>query len=70
MTYKGQVKNGVVVLERPDLLPEGAVVRVRVLQEPEQTLGDRLLRHAGRAKDLPNDLAANHDHYLHGVPKR
>jgi hypothetical protein len=25
---------------------------------------------AGTAKNLPNDLAANHDHYLHGVTKR
>jgi hypothetical protein len=25
---------------------------------------------AGAAKNLPTDLAANHDHYLHGAPKR
>jgi hypothetical protein len=25
---------------------------------------------AGAAKNLPADLAANHDHYLHGVAKR
>ena len=25
---------------------------------------------AGAAKNLPVDLAANHDHYLHGVTKR
>ena len=25
---------------------------------------------AGAAKNLPDDLAANHDHYLHGVAKR
>jgi hypothetical protein len=29
-----------------------------------------LLRFAGKAKGLPSDLAANHDHYLHGLPKR
>jgi hypothetical protein len=27
-----------------------------------------LLRYAGQAKDLPPDLAANHDHYIHGKP--
>jgi hypothetical protein len=27
-----------------------------------------LLRHAGKGKDLPADLAANHDHYAHGKP--
>lgn len=25
---------------------------------------------AGAAKNLPEDLAANHDHYLHGTAKR
>lgn len=25
---------------------------------------------AGSAKNLPTELAANHDHYLHGTPKR
>jgi hypothetical protein len=25
---------------------------------------------AGKGRNLPADLAANHDHYLHGTPKR
>ena len=25
---------------------------------------------AGKGRNLPTDLAANHDHYLHGTPKR
>jgi hypothetical protein len=25
---------------------------------------------AGKAVGLPEDLAENHDHYLHGLPKR
>ena len=25
---------------------------------------------AGKAEDLPPDLAENHDHYLHGAPKK
>jgi hypothetical protein len=25
---------------------------------------------AGTAQNLPGDLATNHDHYLHGTPKR
>jgi hypothetical protein len=36
------------------------------LQELRQTL----LRWAGKAKGLPADLARNHDHYLHGRPKK
>jgi len=32
--------------------------------------GVALLRFAGKATGLPPDLAENHDHYLHGLPKR
>jgi hypothetical protein len=35
----------------------------------QQNTGERLLKFAGRAKDLPPDIAENHDHYLHGHPK-
>ncbi len=34
------------------------------------SLGEVLLRHAGKAVGLPEDMAAQHDHYLHGTPKR
>jgi hypothetical protein len=29
-----------------------------------------LLRHAGKAEGLPEDAAAQHDHYLYAAPKR
>ncbi len=72
MTYKGHVKNGVVVLDEPAGLPDGAEVEVRPVEEPERepTLGEMLMKHAGVAKGLPSDLARNHDHYLYGVPKK
>ena len=35
-----------------------------------QTLARISREHAGRATDLPADLAAEHDHYLHGTAKR
>jgi HEPN domain-containing protein len=35
-----------------------------------KTLAQGLLRFAGVIKGLPSDLAANHDHYLHGRPRR
>jgi hypothetical protein len=31
---------------------------------------EKLRSVSGKAKDLPPDMAANHDHYLHGLPKR
>jgi hypothetical protein len=71
MEYRGKVKNGVVVLE-DGALPEGTCVRVAPLENgPEgETLGQRLLKFAGTAKGLPSDMARNHDHYLHGRPKK
>ena len=32
--------------------------------------GEALSELAGTAAGLPSDLAHNHDHYLHGSPKR
>ena len=72
MVLEGTVRNGVIVLDSPQNLPEGA--RIEVLVKPAtqavSSLGKMLLRHAGKAVGLPDDLAAQHDHYLHGTPKR
>ncbi len=70
MTYKGRVKNGVVVLDKPAKLPEGTRVAVRTRKRRGATLGDRLMEFCGVVKGLPRDLARNHDHYLHGMPKK
>jgi len=74
MTFRGRVKNGVVVLDDPVGLGEGTVVRV----EPVGTSDDDgapdglspLFRAPERAKKTGiADLAINHDHYLYGHPK-
>jgi hypothetical protein len=72
MIYKGQIKNGVVVLPPGLDLKEGTEVEVTpVVSEKEaQDFTDALLRIANRTKNLPADLAKNHDHYLHGSPKK
>ena len=76
MSYRGHVKDGLVVLDTPGLLPEGAEVRIEVvssekegplLDEKGETLGDKLMKFAGRAVGLPEDAAVNHDHYLYGT---
>lgn len=66
MTYRSQVKNGVVTVEVP--LPEGAVVDVSVEvasnpDEAQSTIWDRLRKFAGTAEGLPPDMAKNHDYY-------
>ena len=67
MTCRGTVSGGVIVPEQGVSLPEGAEVRIEVV-EPRTTLGQRLMKFAGTAKGLPKDMARNHDHYLHGQP--
>lgn len=70
MTYRGTVSGGVVVPEHGASLPEGAQVRIELVEQPQTTLGQRLMKFAGKAKGLPKDMARNHDHYLHGQPKK
>ena len=76
MTLTGTVVNGVVVLNGGAVLPDGTTVEVVVQPPPpdaglaQPTLAERLLRHAGTVPGLPADLAEQHDHYIHGTPKR
>jgi len=76
MEYRGRIQKGVVVFDGELKLPEGAEVAVRVVQPAktdEQTrpsIWDKLLELAGTVEGLPPDMAENHDHYLHGTPKK
>ena len=67
MESRGKVTGGVVVPDRGVSLPEGAEVRILVETRQAATFGQRLMKFAGRARELPKDLAENHDHYLHGA---
>jgi hypothetical protein len=72
MNREGTVVNGVVVLDPGPGLPDGTRVELTVKRESAapSALGQRLLKLAGIAKGLPSDLAEQHDHYIHGTPKR
>jgi hypothetical protein len=75
---RGQVHNGVVVLEDPGMLREGMEVAVEPLQRRARavkstkrpTVSRELAKLAGKAKGLPPDAARNVDHYLYGHAKR
>jgi len=72
MSYQGIVKNGQITLPPGAVLPEGASVVVELCAEKEAPLAGfaaELLKLA-RPRDWPADMALNHDHYLHGMPKR
>jgi len=62
---------GVIHLEPGVVLPDGTEVRVEVaVAETEASVFQKLAKLAGKAKNLPSDLARNHDHYLHGAPRK
>jgi hypothetical protein len=72
MVLEGTVLNGTIVLDQPQTLPEGVRVEVIIHEKLQAAspLGEMLLRHAGKAVGLPEDMAEQHDHYIHGTPKR
>jgi hypothetical protein len=73
MTVQGTLNNGSIVLDTALSLPEGT--RVEVVVKPlergsgQPTFLD-LLEFAGCMPDMPADFAAQHDHYIHGTPKK
>lgn len=82
MTYQGVVQNGVIHVAEGVCLPEGAEVQIELVEEKalqsentdELTIGQKLAALGRWAEtqdtNLPEDLAVNHDYYLHGLPKR
>jgi hypothetical protein len=78
MTYRGHFKNGQVVLDEAAQIPDGTPVTVDVgvaasndaSAPDEQSLSKLLLSFAGVVQDMPSDFARNHDHYIHGQPKK
>ena len=72
MTYKGTIKNGVVVLPPEVRLPEGSEVEVTPSElgagnDPFLDLVDQL---AKPRPHLPSDYALNHGHYVRGEPQK
>ena len=72
MAIEGIVTNGMIVLDPPQCLPEGARVEVvlKPVDEQPKSLRTILLESAGCMTGLPTDFASQHDHYIHGTPKR
>ena len=82
MTLTGHIIGGQIVPDAPAVLPEGAAVRIEVVNAPAEestssgsddsqpTLAEQLRDYLTHAIDLPEDAALNHDHYLYGAPKK
>lgn len=71
MELEGIVHNGVIVPDDGAGLEEGTRVRIIVAPaEKPAPFGERFAQFKGAVPDLPADLAAQHDHYRLGTPKR
>lgn len=71
MTFHGHIENGVAVFDEPVSLPNGLKVQIVPIVDTarqsgnEKTLAERFKNVIGAVDDLPSDMAANHDRYLH-----
>jgi len=74
MTYRGHVRDGVVVLDGPTRLPEGAAVRVELAEGDDRAReGDwATMPAASFAEDWDNDRDGVYDHWRerYGVRER
>jgi len=71
VSFKGIIKNGVVVLPPEADLPEGAQVEVTPLEKSAEDppFLTAILKLA-KPRDWPDDFALNHAHYAKGHPKK
>lgn len=82
MSFTATIENGAIIIPEGLNLPDGTVVRVEPAgvskpangaetPKPEPgSFGEYFAEFIGMADDLPSDLAAQVDHYVHGQPKR
>ena len=77
MVYRGHVKNGTIILDEDVTLPDGTPVTIQPAEPAEATtpsevptLYERFQNVIGKATGLPEDFAHQHDHYIHGTPKK
>jgi hypothetical protein len=69
MSITAIVEKGMIKIPKDVAWASGTVVRVEPVEEQAPTLWETLKDFDGMADDLPPDLAANLDHYLHGHPR-
>lgn len=63
------VKNGEIVLPPGVDWPNGTVVRIEPVEVEGPTLWETMKEFVGKGPEGITDMAANHNHYLHGHPK-
>lgn len=66
MSITAVIEKGMIKLPKDASWPSGTIVRIEPVDEQIPTLLETLKDFDGMAGDLPADLAANLDHYVHG----
>ena len=69
MSIIATIEAGKITLPKDVPWPSGTVVRIEPVEEHPPTLLETLKDFDGIAGDMPADLAANLDHYVHGHPR-
>lgn len=70
MSITATVENDTIKLPEGVHLPDGTKVHIEPEPPKRRTVAERYASFIGIAEDMPADLAKNHDHYIHGTPKR
>ena len=71
MSITATVENGVIKLPQDASLPDGTRVFIAPLHPPDgKSFMQRFDDLIGSVKSGIGDLAVNHDHHLHGLPKQ
>jgi hypothetical protein len=66
MSITAVIEKGTIKLPADVPWKSGTVVRIEPVDEQSPALLDAFKKFDGMADDLPADLAANLDHYVHG----
>ena len=70
MSITATIENGSIKLPPDVHVPDGTTARIILEEADDKTLAERYAKLIGFTDQLPEDLAENHDHYLHGHPKK
>lgn len=70
MSITAVIEQGVIRLPKDAPWASGTVVRIEPVEDQPHALWEGLKDFDGMAGDMPSDLAANLDHYVHGHPHK
>ena len=70
MSITATVENDTIKLPNGVHLPDGTTVKIETVEAPQKSFAERFAKYIGASKTGAPDMAAEHDHYLYGTPKK